>query len=294
MDDETIEKYRKAGAVGAEIKREVFEMIKPGMRILDLAEKIEEMIVKKGCGIAFPVNIGINEITAHYTPSHDDDRVIERGDLVKIDTGLHIDGFVADIAYTYCDKPHEYVKAAEEALKAAIDAIKPGVSVGEIGEAIYESVQANGLGVIKNLTGHGLDEYVVHGPPNIPNIKNENKTVIEEGTAIAIEPFITETDGVVKDSQPTEIYSFLQPKAVRMKEARQILEISATEFKGLPFAKRWFAGIFSPVKLSMAFRQLVQADALHPYPVLRESQGRAVAQAEHTVIVLEDPIVTTR
>ncbi|NOX71543.1 MAG: type II methionyl aminopeptidase [Candidatus Micrarchaeota archaeon] len=293
MDDEIIEKYKKAGKAGAEIKKEILETIKPGTKILNLAEKIEKMIVDKGCGIAFPVNIGINEITAHYTPSHDDERVIEKGDLVKIDTGLHVDGFVADMAYTYCDQPHEYIKAAEEAVKAALDVIKPGVTVGKVSEAIYESVEAKGLGVIRNLTGHGLDEYVIHGPPNIPNIRNENNAVIEEGMAIAIEPFITESDGTVKDSQPTEIYSFLQPKAVRMNEARQILEVSAIEFNGLPFAKRWFAGVFSQMKLSMALRQLVQAEALHPYPVLKESQGRPVAQAEHTILVLEDPVVTT-
>ncbi len=293
MKEDVIEKYKKAGKVSAQIRKEILEIIKPGMKILDLAEKIEKMITERGCGIGFPVNIGINEITAHYTPVYNDERVIEKGDLVKIDQGLHVDGYVADMAYTYCSQPHDYIRTAEEAVKAAIDIIKPGITVSEISNAIYESIKSKGLGVITNLTGHGLEQYVIHGPPNIPNKKNDNKTVIEEGHVIAIEPFITEADSHVKDSTPTEIYSFLQPRPVRMVEAREIMEVSANEFNGLPFAKRWFAGVFSPVKTAMALRQLEQANAIHPYPVLKETQNRSVAQAEHTIIVLDTPIVTT-
>lgn len=293
MDDETIEKYRKAGKAGSKIKKEMMESIKPGMKIREIAEKIEKMIVSMGCGIAFPVNIGINEITAHYTPSSDDNDVIREEDLVKIDTGLHIDGYVADMAYTYSSVNHDYIKAAEEALKAAIDAVRPGVTIGKIGEAIYESVKGNDLGVIKNLTGHSVDRFVIHGPPNIPNTRTDNNEKIEDGTVIAIEPFITEADSMVKDSTPTEIYSFVEPKPVRMREARDILEASAGQFHGMPFAKRWFGDVFSRMKLDMAFRQLEMAGALHPYPVLKEVSGRKVAQAEHTIIVADTPIVTT-
>ncbi len=293
MKEHILEKYRKAGQVSAGIKKEILEIVKPGMKILDLAERIEKMTTERGCGIAFPVNIGINEITAHYTPVYNDETVIEKGDLVKIDQGLHMDGYVSDMAYTYCTEPHEYIKAAEEAVKAAIDVIKPGIGVSEISKAIYESVQSKGLGVITNLTGHGLEQYVIHGPPNIPNKLNDNNLTLEEGQVIAIEPFITEADSTVKESSLTEIYSFIQPKPIRMKEARDILEVSANEFNGLPFAKRWFVPVFSQIKTSMALRQLEQANAIHPYPVLKEVHDRPVAQTEHTIIVMEDPIVTT-
>ncbi|MBN2101770.1 MAG: type II methionyl aminopeptidase [Candidatus Aenigmarchaeota archaeon] len=293
MKDDILENYRKAGQTSAGIRKEILETVKPGMKILDLAEKIEKMTTERGCGIAFPVNIGINEITAHYTPTYNDETVIKKGDLVKIDQGLHVDGYVADMAYTFCTENHEYIKTAEEAVKAAIDMIKPGIQISEISKAIYEYVKSKDLGVITNLTGHGLEQYVIHGPPNIPNKLSESSLKLEEGQTIAIEPFVTDSDSTVKESQPVEIYSFLQPRPVRMQEAREILMVSANEFKGLPFAKRWFSSVFPPVKTAMALKQLEQANAIHPYPVLKEVRNKPVAQAEHTIIVLEEPVVTT-
>ena len=295
MDQEILDKYIKAGKIGSQVKSEIFPKIKPGMKILDLAEMIEKRIIGLGGLPAFPVNIGINEITAHYTPQSSDAREIKEGDLVKIDTGIHIDGYVADMAYTYCSEKHDYIETVENALSNALSVIRPGVKVSEISDAIQDIVEKAGLGIIINLSGHGLQNYVLHGPPSIPNVRNDDDTQLQEGDVIAIEPFVTESNGMVKDSEPIEIFSFLQAKAARLPEARKILEIAANEYMGLPFAKRWIVKRgFSAFKAGYALRQLEGIDALKGYHVLKESRGKPVAQAEHTVIVSEKQIITTK
>jgi methionyl aminopeptidase len=295
MDQKVLESYRKAGKISVQVRQEVLAKIRPGMKILDLAEMIEKRIVELGGHPAFPVNIGINEITAHYTPAVNDETVIKPGDLVKIDIGVHVDGYVSDQAFTYCSEKNDMIAAAVKAVDAGIAAIRPGVKVSEISRAIQEAVKHTGFGVIVNLTGHGLEQYVIHGSPSIPNVENENGHVLEEGDVVALEPFITESNGVVKDSEPVEIFSFLQPKPVRVPEARKILEMSAAEYNGLPFCRRWIVskGI-SQFKTSFSIRQLESVDALTSYPVLKESRGKPVAQAEHTIIVGNPSIVITK
>jgi len=294
MDPKTLEKYKKAGEISQKIRAEVLEKIKPGMRIFDLAEFIEKRIIELGGRPAFPVNIGINDITAHYTPRMNDGMVINPGDLVKIDQGVHLDGWVADMAYTYCSDKSELIRTVERALEAGIKVIRPGARISEISEAISQSVESSGSGVIVNLTGHGLDNYVIHGPPTIPNVKNDSRQELKENDVIALEPFVCETNGYVKESEPVEIYSLLQPKPARLPEARKIMEIANSEYRGLPFCKRWLSKRFSPFKVSFALKQLEISDSVKSYPVLRERSGLAVAQAEHTIIVKDKPIVTTR
>ena len=294
MDSETLEKYKKAGEISKQIKKEVLEKIKPGVKILELAGFIEKRILELGGKPAFPVNIGINDITAHYTPKSDDNTIIKAGDLVKIDQGIHMDGWVADMAYTYCSGKNELIKAVENALEAGIKVIRPGVKISEISQEISETVESAGFGVIVNLTVHGLDQYVIHGPPTIPNVKNDSQQVLKESDVMALEPFVCETNGYVKESEPVEIFSFLQPRPVRLLEARKILDLASNEYNGLPFCKRWLVkrGI-SPFKVSFALKQLEVSNSVKSYPVLREREGKKVAQAEHTIIVMEKPIITT-
>lgn len=294
MDKEILDKYKKAGRICAEIRKEVLKTIKPGMKILDLANEIEGLIHKKGAKPAFPVNISINEIAAHYTPTFSDAREIEEDDLVKIDIGTHVDGYIGDMAFTYCSKPNPLIKASEKVLSDAIKIIKPGVSVSELGEAIENSAKSQGVGVIVNLTGHTLDKFVFHGPPSILNVKNDSDHRFKEGDVIALKPFITESNGYVKNSGTVEIFRYLQDKPVRLMEARKILEMARDEFDSLPFAKRWLFKKFSPVKVALALRQLRMVEAFEEYPVLKEMENKKIAQSEHTIIIMDKPIVTTR
>jgi methionyl aminopeptidase len=295
MDEEILEKYKKAGKISSQIREETLSKVKPGMKILELAEFIEKRTRELGAKPAFPVNIGINEFTAHYTPKFNDDLVIKEKDLVKIDQGIHIDGYVADTAYTYSFERNRMIDVVNKALEEGLKVIRPGVKIREIGEAIENVVRRAKLGVIVNLTGHGLDRYVIHGEPKIPNTKNDIDQELKEWNVVALEPFVTESNGVVKESEPIEIFSFIQPKPVRLPEARKILDLAMNEYKGLPFCKRWLIKKgFPPLRASFALKQLEAMNALTSYPVLKESRNKSVVQAEHTVIVTDPPIVTTR
>ncbi len=294
MEKEILEKYLKAGRICAEIKDELSGILKPGAGLLKIAEAIDRKIQEKGGKPAFPVNISVNEIVAHYTPSANDSRTISPGDLVKIDIGVHVDGYIGDTAFTYCSEPSSLIECSEKCIDAALEVIKPGVAVSRISKAIEDTAKNAGLGLIVNLTGHTLERYVFHGSPSIPNVSNASTHKFKEGDVIALEPFVTQSNGFVKDSGTVEIYRFLRERPVRLPEARRILALARDEYSELPFAKRWLYKHFSPVKVSLALRQLEAAGAIESYPVLKEIEGKKVAQAEHTIIVMDEPVVTTR
>jgi len=298
MEDEVIEKYKQAGAILKKAQELAKELVKPGASVLEITEKIEGKIKKEGGGIGFPLNVSINENAAHFTPDLNCDLKIKDDDLVKIDIGVHVDGYIADSAITLsmnnCEEHKNLIKAAEAGLKAALDIAKPGVTLGELGTAIEEAIKSFDVVPIANLTGHTLEQYKLHAGISVPNIKNESEIKLEEGTAVAIEPFSTNGDGRVSDAKDVYIYEYLQDKPTRNREARKILEMAKNQFGGLPFAIRWVEKEFGKLKARMAMQELAKNKALYQYPVLREKAPGLVAQAEHTVLILENPIVTTR
>jgi methionyl aminopeptidase len=294
MEPEMLEKYKQAGKICAEIRAEVLKMIKPGVKLLELADFIEGQIATKGAGTAFPVNISLNDHAAHDTPDWNDVRVIEAGDLVKIDIGTHVDGYIGDMAFTWCSEKHPLIEANQKILQAAIDICKPGVTVGDIGTAIEDKTKELGIGIITNLTGHCLKQYDFHAQPSIPNVRNENDHAFEDGDVVAIEPFAVERNGIVKESGTKVIYQHMMDRPVRLTESRRILAMARDDWHGFPFAKRWLYKKISPVKVNLALRQLEQVMAIQPYPVLKESTGQKVSQAEHTIVIGEKPLVTTK
>jgi methionyl aminopeptidase len=294
MEEKVLENYLKAGKIAAEVCAKLEKMMKPGMKLIELADFAEGEIRKLGGEPAFPLNISVNDIAAHYTPQLNDERVIGANDLVKVDVGVHVDGYIGDTAFTWCHEKNALVDASKKILDAAIAVVRPGVTVSEISAAIDDKAKELGVGLIVNLTGHTLDRFVFHGAPSIPNTRNDNHHAFEEDDVIAIEPFVLESNGTVKDSNPVEIYRLVYPKPIRLAEARKIIEVAGSDYRGLPFAKRWLSRWIPPLKVSMALTQLESIGAIESYPVLKESRGRPIAQAEHTIIVRDKPIVTTR
>ncbi len=206
--------------------------------------------------------------------------------MVKLDIGVHVDGYIADSALTVDLSDHpELVDASKAALESAIGVIHAGIDTREIGAAIAEAIGEFGYRPISNLTGHGLAQYLAHVPPSIPNIHTRTGTVLYEGQVVAIEPFATEGEGKVRDATRWEIYHITteNPQLPRIPRARKLLA-EMMEYKTLPFARRWFSG----EKIDLTFRQLTKAGLIKPYPILREVTGALVSQAEHTVIVTEN------
>ncbi|OPY30459.1 MAG: Methionine aminopeptidase [Methanocella sp. PtaU1.Bin125] len=288
---ETLEKYRQAGRILSEVRQAAIARVQKGARMLDVAEAIEADIVAKGGKPAFPVNISIDAEAAHDTPEPEDARVFE-DNIVKLDIGVHVDGYIADTAVTVdLSGNPDLVKASEKALEEAIKTVRAGVSTATIGEVIEATIDGMGFKPIYNLTGHGLERYVQHAPPAIPNRRMGQGIVLQASQVIAIEPFATDGDGLVVEGAVAEIFGVSVVRPVRLPWERDMMK-AIQAFDGLPFARRWLKGLKRPEK---TLDGLIRAGIIHAYPVLVEQAGGMVSQAEHTLIVTEDGCeVTTR
>ena len=291
LDDEKYEKHREAGRILAEVRDEAAEMVEVGTSHLEVAEWAEDRIRELGGEPAFPVNISIDEEAAHATPSADDDSVFGE-EMVNLDIGVHVDGWLADTAVTVDLSGHaDLAEASEQALEAALDVVEAGVQTGEIGAEVEDVSEGYGYNPVVNLTGHGLGHWEQHTSPNIPNRAVSQGTTLEAGDVVAIEPFATDGGGKVSEGSEEEIYALEREASVRNRQAREALEQIVEEFKTLPFATRWL----ETSRAEMALRRLEQQGVVHGYPVLKEDDGCLVSQKEHTVIVTEDGCeITTR
>jgi methionyl aminopeptidase len=281
-----LQDYTKAGKLAREVAEKSKALIRTGNSLLETAETIEAWI-KEQAGIAFPVNISINENASHYTPSIDEKTVFGEKDVVNVDIGTHVNGFVGDIAYTIdlSGEQGKLVEASEKALENAISLVKAGRMTKEIGKAIEDTIIGYGFKPIRNLSGHGLEAYGVHAEPSIPNVSVDYEEELEEGQIIAIEPFASTGDGYVKEDRRTEIFSFNREVLTRNMDARGMLAFIQNEYKTLPFAERWLAKSYQPFKLKVALKELLVRDALTQYPVLKDISGSLVSQAEVTLLV---------
>ena len=291
MKDEIFDIYRDAGEIAAKILHRSAQEIREGVSYLEVVESIELQVREEGAELAFPLNLSLNEDAAHDTASSGDVRVFSRGDVAKLDLGVQIDGYIADTATTVdLGNNSLLLEASRQALEAAIKAVRPGATAGEIGGAVQKEIEGRGYRPIANLTGHGLDQYILHRPPVIPNVGITGGVVLEEGMVFAIEPFATTGSGHVGEKTRKEIYSQVSQKPVRIPAARTILN-KVKDRHGLPFARRWL----NEKKLDITLPALVRSQVLHVYPVLSDIAGSLVSQHEHTVIVTSDGcIVTTR
>ena len=291
LSSEQYEKCREAGEILAQVRNEAAERLEVGTGYLEISEFAEDRIRELGGQPAFPVNVSVDNEAAHGAAGPDDDRTVGE-EMVKLDIGVHIDGWLADTAVTVdFTGTDDLVAASEEALDAALEMAGPGVETGEIGAAIEEVIDGYGYNPVVNLTGHGLGHYEQHTTPNIPNRAVEQSATLEVGDVVAIEPFATDGGGKVSEGADEQIYSLQNEGSVRNRDARQALNQIVEEYKTLPFATRWI-DVSRP---ELAIRRLKRQDIVHGYPVVQEADGTLVSQREHTIIVTEDGCeVTTR
>ncbi|GBE56114.1 MAG TPA: type II methionyl aminopeptidase [Euryarchaeota archaeon] len=281
------DKLRDAGSIAAQVMDGAYKKVKEGARLLEVADYAEALIVEMGARPAFPMNISINERAAHYTPDVGEQTVFEKGDLVKLDIGVHVDGYIGDIARSKAigGGHKELIAAAEAALENAVSAVKPGVRTNEVGGIVEKTIKDFGLLPVSNLTGHMLTEWNLHGGTVVPNVRTMTGYKFRVGDVFAIEPFSTNGAGRVVDEASAMIFRYLADKPLRMREARTILAYAKENFSTLPFAERWVAGLVPRFKLGLALRQLVSSKSLHAYHILRECERGLVAQAEHSIRV---------
>ena len=291
MDD-----FLKAGKITGEAREYARSIIKEGMNIYEFVMKIEEKIRKLGAKLAFPVNISVDDEAAHNTAEFEGEETFQKGQVVKVDIGAQVNGYVGDTAFTKEIAAHNYkdlIKSTEEALKNAIDCIKPNVEVGRIGAIIEETIKSYGFNPVRNLGGHGVGRYDLHQGLFIPNYNNFNPHRLSLNQTIAIEPFATTGDGLVADSKTVRIYALANPKPVRMRSSRKIMNYIKEEFRTLPFADYHLYKKFSRAEVSIALREMTANGSLQSFPVLKEVSKGIVSQAEHTLIVRDEPVITT-
>jgi len=282
-----------SGKIAKQVSEYTRIIIKKNVSLLEIAEKIEGKIFELGGKPAFPVSLAIDEIAAHDTPLHDDER--KAHGLLKVDLGVSFDGWIADTAFSIDlennEQNQKLIQAAEKALEKAIEIFKQGKKLNEIGKVISEIIEESGFSPIVNLSGHEIDKYDLHAGATVPNFDNHKEVKIEK-KLYAIEPFATTGSGKVHDGKPSGIYMLTSEKNVRSPIAREILDYIAEEYQTLPFCSRWLVKKFG-TKALFGLKQLETNRNLHHFAQLVEEKGAKVSQAEHTVLVDEDGVRVT-
>ena len=317
-----LEKYEKAGKIAAKVRKQAVKKATAGMKVIDLVDWIESEIKSTGAGLSFPCNVSINQIAAHYTSPPGDDTVFCEGDLVKIDLGAEVDGYISDTAVTVIiegdngdlvdedgnalkmpgrlddgnpvvsedeiEERRAIIDASSSALENVISIIRDGVSLEEIGRVVQETMNSKGYNPIVNLSGHSLEQYNLHAGLSIPNYPESSSVVLKEGDHVAIEPFATNGVGMVNDIPQSYIYSYLRTRPLRQPDSTRLLRIIRDDFTHFPFAGRHLLEHCDARSLNRAMRPLITSRSIYPYNALKEKTDGMVAQTEHTIIVEKD------
>jgi methionyl aminopeptidase len=286
MDQDALDKIIKAGAVTREARQLGAGMIAEGASLLSVAEETEAYILRKGARPAFPVNISINQIAAHYTPASNDKSIFRRGDVVKLDVGAHVDGYMGDTAITVEVDTRNWsslIDAPSKALSMAIEMISEGVPVGAIGATIERGIGSNGFVPIRNLAGHEIKRHNLHSGLSISNYDDGNTTKVRNDMLLAIEPFATNGAGEVDNAKPGNIYIFQRDREIKDAGASSLFKMIKEEFGSLAFCERWCTAL--DPKAPVHLRTLVRHGAIYAYPILTEVKGGMVSQTEHTILI---------
>ncbi len=297
MDGKELEKYMRAGEIAFEAKKLAEKIVRPGTPILKIAEEIEELIRSRGAAPAFPTNISINHVAAHRTPYVGDTEVVPEGAVVKVDIGVHVDGYIADTAITIVldDRFESLAEAVRSALLKALKKVRAGARFRDVGFVIEREIKAAGFKPIKNLSGHSLGRYQIHGGEYIPNYRDALAIGrFRSGGAYAIEPFGTNGRGyVVEDRSSIQIFALRSIRGSVSGFEAEVLDVIRSRFSTLPFCERWLVDLGDIDAVRGALRGLVAKKILTQYPVLVEAGRGMVAQFEETVYVTSSGVYIT-
>ena len=314
-----LEKYEEAGKIASKVRKQAVKKITAGMKVIDLIDFIESEITKTGAGLSFPCNISINEIAAHYTSPPNDDTVFCRGDIVKIDLGAEVDGYISDTAETVIvegeniepvdedgnklvmpgrlddgtqevsedeiNERYEIREASREALENVISSLKDGITLNEIGKIVQETITSKGYQPIVSLAGHSLEQNNLHAGLSIPNYPDGSIHELKEGDHVAIEPFATSGAGITSDIPEYYIYSFINNKPIRNPRSAMLLKSISKNNRYFPFAQRHVKTSMDDTQFNRALRPLTMSGSIYPHAVLKDKKNGMVAQTEHTIII---------
>ncbi|GAH37833.1 unnamed protein product, partial [marine sediment metagenome] len=218
--------------------------------------------------------------------------IFKKGDIVKLDVGSCIDGYIADTALTVEVGTNNYadmIKASRNALEKGIEMMRANVNLSDVGKVMGETIASYGYRPIDNLTGHSLEKYNLHSGLSVPNVSGTQIGRPKVGDVLAIEPFATDGAGHVISGAGSNIYRYdpsIGSRIIRDSKSRSLAATLHNKFNTLPFAERWCVDVLPNVDLSL--KKLLFAKCIKHYPQLIDSGKGIVTQAEHTVIVNED------
>jgi methionyl aminopeptidase len=289
-ENKILENYRKAGKIAKQVKDYAKGIIRKDVKLSEIAEKIEGKIIELGGEIAFPVNLSVDDIAAHYTPTLKDEGVASG--LLNVDIGVHVKGQVCDIAFSVdLSEGRKYgklIEASENALASAIELVKKEkdkTRLGEIGKAINNEITKMGFSTIVNLSGHSLSEFEIHSGLTIPNYDNSSLKELGEG-AFAIEPFATTSkgSGSIYEGGGSGIYHITGDSQVRDNFSREVYAFLLENKKTLPFSQRELEKRFG-TRVLFALSNLKRAGIIEEYPQLIEKNHEPVSQAETSLMI---------
>jgi methionyl aminopeptidase len=288
-----LDNYVLAGKIASTVRENARKKNHIDRTLFDICESIENEITLLGGNPAFPVNVSLNEIAAHYTAEPQDQTKVKDTDVLKIDLGVHIEGYIADTAVTisYNSKYDHLVNISEITLSEAIKTVKVNTKSSEIGKTIENTIIHNGLKPIQNLSGHSLDQYIVHAGKSIPNIKTLGSSFsLGNDQAYAIEPFVTTRDGlgIVYEGKIKNIFSLISRKPTKDKDLDAFITYLWNRYKTLPFAIRWLVKDYDESNLRDMIDYLIKKKNIRSYPILVEGNDKVVSQAEHTFFITND------
>ena len=292
-----LQDYINAGKIASEVRENARRKNHVGSTLEEICNSIEKEIESKGGRCAFPVNVSLNEIAAHYTAEPNDSIIVKDTDLLKIDLGVQVNGHIADTAVTVCyDPKYDFlVQAAESALKEAMAIIRVGTKSSDVGKTIENTVKQMGGIPIANLSGHSLEQYTIHAGKSVPNIWSIGSFSFQSTEAYACEPFVTTPDGsgFVREGKTRNIFSLVTRKRTKNDQVNKLIDIVWQKFNMLPFALRWLIPEYNEKIARELLEILIKNKIVRSYPILVEANQQRVAQAEHTFIPKENGVTVT-
>jgi len=295
---------RQAAEVHRQVRKYMRSIIKPGMLMVDLCETLENMVrklIKENglqAGIAFPTGCSLNWVAAHWTPNAGDKTVLQYDDVMKLDFGTHIDGYIVDCAFTVAFNPmfDPLLQATRDATNTGIKEAGIDARLGDVGAAIQEvmesyEVEINGkvfqVKSVRNLNGHSIGPYQIHAGKSVPIVKGGEQTKMEEGEFYAIETFGSTGKGFVREDLECSHYmkNFdVGHVPLRLAKAKQLLGTINHNFGTLAFCRRYLDRL-GETKYLMALKNLCDNGIVQPYPPLCDVRGSYVSQFEHTILL---------
>jgi len=298
------EKIRRAAECHRQVRKYLQSYCRPGLKLVDICQRLEakthELVKANGleCGWGFPTGCSLNWVAAHYTPNYGDNTVLQYDDVCKLDFGVQVGGRIVDSAFTIAFNPKydSIIEASKEGTNVGIKAAGIDARFSDIGEAIQEAIESyeielNGKTLpvkpVKNLNGHSIGPYQIHGGKSVPITKNNENTTMEEGEFYAIETFASCGKGYVVEDLECSHYMkiFDAPHTpLRVKSSKALLHAIEQNFGTLAFCRRWLDDAGQQRHI-MALKNLVDNDLVQPYPPLCDAKGSYVTQMEHTILL---------